>query len=87
MSLNLNKLIGDVIKFLDGKKTHICAIVLGVTAVLYAHGSIDEMTRDILFATFGTGGIMAFRSGMKKNVKPEEIKSAIDEIKKIVTKK
>jgi len=87
MSMNLNALIGDIVKFLDGKKTYICAIVLGVTAVLYSHGSIDGLTRDILFAVFGTGGVMAFRSGMKKNVKPEEIKDAVEEIKKIVQKK
>lgn len=62
----MNKAISDIIEFLNGKKTHIFAIVLGITAVLYSHGMIDELTRDILTSVFGVGGVMALRSGIKK---------------------
>lgn len=60
-----------VIEFLDGKKTYICAVMVGVTAVLYSQGMIDDLTRDILFSTFGVGTVMSIRKGMKK-LEPKE---------------
>jgi len=58
--------INAVIKFLSGKKTYICALMIGITAVLYSQGLIDNSTRDILMSVFGAGGFMALRAGIKK---------------------
>ena len=54
------------LKWIDGKKTHLCAIALGINNVLYANGVIDVMTKDLINIIFGTGTIMAIRSGLNK---------------------
>ena len=56
----------DLIKWLEGKKTYICAILIAATSILYAQGIIDETTKNILLGLFGSSGLAALRSGIKK---------------------
>lgn len=52
--------------FFEGKKTHICAILIGVVTALWAAGVIDEAARDAFWGLLGAGGLAALRSGVSK---------------------
>jgi hypothetical protein len=56
----------ELLKWLDGKKTYICAIMIAVTFILHSQNIVDNSIRDLLFAVFGGGAIASLRKGMEK---------------------
>ena len=57
----------NIITFLEGKKTYLIAIVLGITSSAKFLGYIDEETFQIMFALLTGGGLAALHAK-----KPEE---------------
>ena len=55
-----------IIKFFEGKKTYIVAILMVITAGLYQQGYIDETTFKAIEGVLAGGGFAALRSGMVK---------------------
>ncbi len=49
---------------MKGKKTYICAGIMGLVAVAYGMGMIDESTRDLLEGLVLGGGLAALRAGI-----------------------
>lgn len=53
-------------KQLEGKKTYICAFLIGIVVVAAQLGYIDANMRDTLLGILGAGGLVAMRSAMSK---------------------
>lgn len=51
---------------LDGKKTYLVAIGVGIVAALNAAGLIDEATAKMFYGFLGAGGLACLRSGIEK---------------------
>lgn len=52
-------------KFLEGKKTYIVAVSVGLVTIAWSLGFIDEVTRDTLFGLLGAGGVASLRLAIK----------------------
>jgi len=53
-------------KFLQGKKSHIIAVLIGLTTGAYHMGWIDTATLLTLLAILDAGAISAIRAGIAK---------------------
>lgn len=58
--------MNELLKWLDGKKTYLCAIGIAAAYILHSRGIIDATVRDILLGAFGGGGLAALRAGVGK---------------------
>jgi hypothetical protein len=58
--------MNELLKWLEGKKTYLCAFGVAATFFAVSRGWIDGATKDALLSLFGFGTIAAFRAGMKK---------------------
>lgn len=56
----------DIVSFLSGKKTYICAVLVGIVTVASYLGWIDQGTSNILYGLLGAGSIAAMRAAITK---------------------
>ena len=52
----------NLIKWLEGKKTNICAVAGAVVVFLRLIGTLDDVTTNTLLGLFGFGGLAALHA-------------------------
>lgn len=60
------KLIKKAYAFIDGNKTYFVAVLAGVVFTAQLLGYVTEELANEIYVYLGLGGVVAFRSAMKK---------------------
>jgi hypothetical protein len=60
--------MADVVPWLRGKKTYLCAGAGGVVIVLYFVGAMEKATADALLAACGFGSLAALRASLAARI-------------------
>ena len=60
-------MLDKIIKFLDGKKTYLTALVAAVVLVAEYQGYIDALLANQILVLLGFGGIAFLRMGVSRN--------------------
>lgn len=58
--------------WLNGKKTYLVAVAIGLVAVGQHLGWIDSATAQTLFGLLGAGGFAAVRSGLTREIQSQQ---------------
>lgn len=62
----------DVVTWLRGKKTYLCAGAGGVVIVPYFVGVLEKSTADALLAACGFGSLAALRASLKARIEARQ---------------
>lgn len=60
--------MSKIINFLDGKKSYIIAIAMGVTTTLHVLGILNDTAYQTAMGILTGGGIASLKSAISKNV-------------------
>ncbi len=63
-------MLTKVLTIVDGKKTYLCAAIIGIAAVARYLGYVSDGTYELIVGLFGAGGAMALRQAVAQEKKP-----------------